>query len=205
MIRSIRGRVVFLVMAAQLVAGAGAVGLAIGYVHRALWSNFDAELQLRMVSLLALVGEADENPNRLTFDGDQANIPVGDLFYIQDVDGNPIAGSSAWVGEHLRSAQVPSRGWKIHWGTMAYRAKALIKTPILDQENHQVPPLRVDLFYAMSARRTEQQIDSATRIAIAVGLLSLILSIGSTWWAVGRAMRPLTEFAHRADQIEAAS
>ena len=61
----------------------------------------------------------------------------------------------------------------------------------------------MDVYYAMSASRTEEQIDNATRIAITVGLLSLILSFGSTWWAVGRGMRPLTDFARQADLIEA--
>jgi len=43
--RSIRGRVVLLVLAAQLVAAVGAVGLSIWYVHRAVWSSVDSELK----------------------------------------------------------------------------------------------------------------------------------------------------------------
>jgi signal transduction histidine kinase len=55
----------------------------------------------------------------------------------------------------------------------------------------------------MPADRAEAQIATATRIAISVGLISLLISFGSTWWAVGKGMRPLTDFAHQADLIEA--
>jgi signal transduction histidine kinase len=202
MIRSIRARVVFLVLMAQLLAATGAVALAIGYIHRALWSSFDSELQARMVSVLAQVGEADEKPDGITFDGDQASIPKGDLFYIEDPQGQPIAGSSSWIKVRDRNALGSVKHWKFHRDDAPYRAKAWINAQILDQENHQIPQLRVNLFYAILADQTEAQIGNATRIAIGVGLLSLILSVGATWQAVGRGMRPLTEFAHRADLIE---
>jgi len=202
MIHSIRARVVFLVLMAQLLAATGAVALAIGYIHRALWSSFDSELQARMVSVLAQVGEADEKPDGLTFDGDQASIPKGDLFYIEDPQGQPLAGSSSWIEAGDRDALGSVKHWKFRRDAAPYRAKALINAPILDQENHQIPQLRVNLFYAIPADRTEAQIGNATRIAIGVGLLSLTFSVGATWQAVGRGMRPLTEFAHRADLIE---
>jgi signal transduction histidine kinase len=202
-IRSIRSRVVFLVLAAQLLAAASAVGFAIIYVHRALWSRFDSELQVRMVSLLALVGEADEGRDGVTFDREEAKIPEGDLFYIEDERGQFVAGSSSWINVPNRVSISPTKHWKFRRGETTYRGKALIKTPILDQENHQIPQLRVSLYYAMPANRTEAQIVNATRIAIAVGFISLVLSFGSTWLAVGRGMQPLLEFAHQADLIEA--
>ena len=74
---------------------------------------------------------------------------------------------------------------------------------ILDQENHRIPQLYVNVYYAMPVIRAEARIASATRIAISVGLLSLLISFGSTWWAVGEGMRPLTDFARQADLIEA--
>ena len=191
MIRSIRGRVVFLVLAVQLIAAASAVGLAIVYVHRAVWSRFDSELQVRMVSLLVLVGEADERPDGVTFDGDEAKIPEGDLFYIEDEQGQKIAGSSSWINLPDRVSIAPAKRWRFRRGETIYRGKALIGTPILDQENHRTPPIRVSLYYAMPADRTEAQIANATRIAIAAGLISLIVSWGSTWLAVGRGMRGL--------------
>ena len=203
MIRSIRARVVFLVLAAQLVAAAGAVGLAIGYVHRALWSSFDSDLQARAISVLALVDEADDRPGHVSFDSQQAVIPADDLFYVEGADGQPIAGSSAWLSVQDRASLASKKRWKFHRGPSSYRGKAMFNTAILDQDSHQIPPIRVNLFYAMPADRTLGQIASATRIIVAVGLLSLLLSAGSTWLAVGRGMRPLTDFASRADLIEA--
>lgn len=203
MIRSIRGRVVILVLLAQIVAITGAAGLAIWYVRRALWSTYGSELQARMISVLALVGEAEENPNGLTFDGNQADIPSGDLYYIQDMHGHPVAGSPSWIYRGHRNPQNPTPEWTFYRAAKHYRAKVLRNAPILDQEDLKIPQLRVDVFYAVPVNNVETQVENATRIAISVGLLSLILSFGSTWWAVARGMRPLTEFARQADLIEA--
>lgn len=201
--RSIRGRVVLLVLAAQLVAAVCAVGLSIWYVHRAIWSSVDSELKARMVSVLALVDDDAKSPDGLTFDRDQINIPKEDLFYIDDVHGELVAGSSSWLTANERREQHEDRAFFFRRGGVIYRAKAQMNATILDQENHQIPQLYVNIYYAMPANRAEAQIANATRIAISVGLLSLLISFGSTWWAVGKGMRPLTDFAHQADLIEA--
>ena len=203
MIRSIRGRVLFLVLAAQLLGVAGAVALTIAYVHRALWASFDSDIQARMISVLALVDESPATPGGASFDTDQAHIPPADLFYVEDTSGHSVAGSSSWISERDRARVGTRKFWKFHRDSTSYRGKAMMGAAILDQENHQVPQIRVNIFYAMPADRTLAQIANATRIVILVGLISLLFSAGATWIAVGRGMRPLTEFAHRADCIEA--
>jgi signal transduction histidine kinase len=204
MISSIRGRVLVFALLAQLLATACAVSLAVWYLHRALWSTVDSELQARAVSLLALVGQADDNPYALDFDGNQSSAPAEDLFYIVDPRGGPaLAGSPSWMTDQTRTHQ-NGNAWTFHRGGKTYRAKALIQTPILDQENMKVPQLRVNLFYAMPVARTLLRIKQATRIAILVGLFSVLVSALLTWWAVGRGMAPLIELASRADRIQAA-
>ncbi|KAA6463012.1 HAMP domain-containing histidine kinase [Acidobacteria bacterium AB60] len=198
---SMRARVVALVLSAQLLAAAIAVGLTILYVHRALWSSFDSEIQARMIAVLALVDESPTTPGGATFDTEQASIPGGDLFYVEDARGTPVAGSSSWISS-LDRARAGGKYWKFDRGSVPYRGKTLMRAAILDQENHQIPQIRVNIFYAMPADRTMAQISSATRIIVLVALVSLLLSAGATWIAVTRGMRPLTEFARRADQIE---
>lgn len=95
MISSIRGRVLVLALLAQFLTTSCAVGLAVWYVRRALWSSVDSELQARAVSLLALVGQADDDPYALDFDADQTKLQSGDLFYIVDPRGRALAGSSS--------------------------------------------------------------------------------------------------------------
>lgn len=204
MISSIRGRVLAFALLAQFLATACAVGLAVWYVHRAMWSSVDSELQARAVSLLALVGQADNNPYALDFDGNQTSVPSGDLYYIADPRGPVIAGSSAWVPDQGRTGQNPSKIWLFRQNGITYRAKAIIGTPILDQENLRVPQLHVNLIYAMPVTRTQAQIAHATRTAILVGLFAMLISAFLTWWAVGKGMDPLTELAARADKIQAA-
>jgi signal transduction histidine kinase len=203
MMRSIRGRVVLLVLAAQLVAALGAVGLSIWYVHRAVWSSVDSELKARMVSVLALVDDDVKSPDGLTFDEDQVNLPKEDLFYIDDVHGAPVAGAPSWLNAAINRGQQEDTTFSFRRKGVIYRARARMNAEILDQENHQIPQLHVNVYYAMPADRAEAQIATATRIAISVGLISLLISFGSTWWAVGKGMRPLTDFAHQADLIEA--
>ena len=201
--RSIRGRVVLLVLAAQLVAAVGAVGLSIWYVHRAVWSSVDSELKARMVSMLALVDDDVKSPDGLTFDQDQVDIPKEDLFSIDDLRGGAVAGSSLWLTANKDRRQHGDGAFSFRRGGVLYRAKAQMNVAILDQENHRIPQLYVNIYYAMPANRAEDEIANATRIAFAVGLLSLLISFGSTWWAVGKGMRPLTDFARQADLIEA--
>lgn len=203
MISSIRGRVLVFVLLAQFLAAACAVSLAVWYVHRALWASVDSELQARAVSLFALVGQADDNPYALDFDGNQTSIPSGDLFYIADPRGPVLAGSPVWIPEQNRAGQSPTHGWNFNLNGVTYRGKALIDEPILDQENLKVPQLRANLFYATPVSHTQAQIKHATQIAILVGLFSLMVSAVLTWWAVGRGMAPLTELAARADKIQA--
>ncbi len=203
MMSSIRGRVLLLAMLAQLLATSCAVGLAIWYVDRALWTSVDSELQARAVSLLALVGQADDNPYALDFDSNQVNVPQGDLFYIVDPRGRMVAGSSSWITEQNRP-EAHARVWLFKLNGIKYRGKALIETPILDQEDMKVPQLHVNLYYAMPVARTESRIAEAARKAVMVGLLSLLVSALLTWWAVGKGMAPLTELALRADKIQAA-
>lgn len=203
MIRSIRSRVLLLVLAAQFLAVAAAVALSIGYVHRALWSSFDSDIQARMIAVLALVDESDSVPGGAVFDTDQANFPSGDLFYVEDAHGNPIAGSPSWITNPDHAKLGSRKFWKFRHESADYRGKAMLAVAILDQENHQIPPIRVNIYYAMPAGRTLAQIANATRITVLVGLISLLFSAGATWLAVSRGMRPLTQFAARADQIQA--
>ncbi len=203
MISSIRGRVLVLAMLAQFLATSCAVGLAVWYVHRALWSSLDSELQARAVSLLALVGQADDNPYALDFDANQMNLPRGDLFYIVDPHGRALAGSSSWIADQNSARRNARNTWLFNHDGITFRGKALVESPILDQENMKVPQLRVNLFYAMPVTRTQARFAEAVRKAVLVGVLSLLVSALLTWWAVGRGMAPLIELASRADKIQA--
>lgn len=195
---SIRGRVLLWVMTAQLLAISCAVGLSVAYLHRALWSSLDSDLHTRMVRLLALVGQDDDNPQKLEFDSGQVQIAAGDLFYIQDAQGRPLTASAGWTKDRLRSK---SEEWSFVRNGIDYRAAAFWDTPILDQEDLRVPQLRVTVAYAVPATHTRAQIAKATRMIVLVGVFALLLSGGLTWWAVGTGMRPLTDLAARADRI----
>jgi len=94
-----------------------------------------------------------------------------------------VAGSSSWLttnkdrGHMKMERSFSPRG-------VIYRAKAHMNAAILDQENHQIPQLYVNVYYAMPANRAEAEIANATRIAISVGLLSLLISFvrrGGPW------------------------
>jgi signal transduction histidine kinase len=193
---------VLLALGAQILAIGCAVGISVAYIHRALWSSADALLQSRMVRLLALVGEDDNHPSRLEFDADQANVPPGDMYYIEDEQGHGIAGSPAWIGpvrEHLRKREKP---WNHRLNGRELRVAAMWNAAIFDQEDMRIPQLHATLFYAMPVDGTVTQIARASQVAVLVGLLSVLLSALMTWWAVGRGIEPLTGFARYADRIE---
>ena len=203
MISSIRGRVLVLALLAQFLATSCAVGVAIWYVQRAIWASVDSELQARAVSLLALVGQDDNNPYALDFDAAQMSVPLEDLYYIADPRGPLLKHSSTWIPDLNSARNNKHHTWVFEYDGTTYRGKALIDTPILDQEDMKVPQLRANLFYAMPVARTQHRIAEAARAAVLVGLLALLVSSLLTWWAVGRGMAPLVELASQADRIEA--
>lgn len=199
---SIRGRVVTLALGAQLLAITCAVGISVAYIHRSLWANADALLQTRMIRLLALVGEDEDSPGKLEFDIDQANVPPGDLFYIENDQGSWIAGTSTWIEQVQRHLRASGKSWNWKRDGRTFRAAAMWNAAILDQEDNRIPQLHANLFYATPVDGIEAQIERASRVAVLAGLLSVLFSALLTWWAVGRGMRPLTDFARFADQIE---
>jgi signal transduction histidine kinase len=203
MISSIRGRVIALALLAQFLATSCAVGVAIWYVQRAIWASVDSELQARAVSLLALVGQDDNNRYALDFDAAQMSVPLEDIYYIADPRGPVLRGTSTWVPDAKNARQNERSTWNFEFSGVAYRGKALINAPILDQEDMKVPQLRVNLFYAMPVAETESRVKQAARDAVLIGLLALAFSAVLTWWAVGKGMAPLIELAGRADKIEA--
>jgi len=155
-----------------------------------------------MVKLFALVGEDDDNPHVLEFDTGQAQVPSGDLFYVQDEQGHRIAGTSAWIGPVQARLVETRRSWNWKRNGRIFRAAVMWDAAILDQEDNRIPQLHATLFYAMPVDGTEAEIEKASRVAVMVGLLSVLLSALLTWWATGRGMQPLTNFARYADQIE---
>lgn len=191
-----------LALGAQLLAISCAVGLSIAYIHRVIWSSADAMLQSRMVKLLALVGEDGQNPRTLEFDADQANVPQGDLYYIQDEQGRRIGGSSAWLAGMQKQLQEYGRSWNWKRNGRTFRVAALWDAAIFDQEDRRVPQLRATLFYAMPVEDTQAQIENSTQMAALVGAVTVLFSAFLTWWAVGRGIQPLTDFARYADRIE---
>lgn len=203
MISSIRGRVLVLALLAQFLATSCAVGAAIWYVQRAIWASVDSELQARAVSLLALVGQDDDNSYALDFDAGQMNVPVGDLYYIADPRGPVLRRSSNWIPDATNAQRNIKGTWNFEYGGIMYRGKALVNAAILDQEDMKVPQLRVNLFYAMPVAEAETRVKEAAREAVLIGLLALTVSAALTWWAVGKGVAPLIELAARADKIEA--
>ncbi len=199
---SIRARVVMLVLAAQFIAISSAVGISIAYIHRALWAGADARLHARMIEMLALVDQNDQDPARLDFDSSQVKAPAEDFYYIEDSRGQFLAGNKDWYASVAGHFPASGKSWE--WRAMGrpYHSAALWNAEIIDMEVKSLPRLRVNLFYAMPVDATQHQIDKASRLAALAGLLSVLLSALLTWWAVGRGMAPLTAFAQYADQIQ---
>ena len=191
-----------LAIGAQLLAIGCAVGLSAAYIHRVLWSSADASLQSRMVKLLALVGENDDNPSALQFDADQANVPPGDLYYIQDDQGRRIGGSSTWLADIQKQPHERGRSWDWTQNGRMFRVEAMWNAAIFDQDDRDIPQLRATVFYAMAADGTQAEISRDTQMAALVGAIAVLLSAFLTWGAVGRGMQPLTDFVRCADRIE---
>jgi signal transduction histidine kinase len=202
---SLTHRLVAAVVACQLLLTAGLVTVAILYARSELRGTFDAALQGRAMSALALVRYSEDKPNVLVFDAERLPPPQdpanGDLYEIRGEGGQWIAGSNGW--ESL-SGLVPENGGRytdFQYSGSPYRAIAFRNVPVLDQEGDTVAPEKITLIYAASLAEMRHRLAA---LAVYVGLSSLLLLLAANSfaaWSVRRGLEPLRELAVQANTI----
>jgi signal transduction histidine kinase len=202
---SLTNRLIAAVVACQLLLTAGLVTVAILYARSELRGTFDAALEGRAMSALALVRYDEDEPHVLRFDADRLppsqDPPNHDLYEIRGADGQLIAASNGWESLSRLAPQSSGRYADFQFSGSPYRAIVFGNVPVLDQEGDEVAPKKVTVIYAVSLAEMRHRL---TTLAVYVGLSSLLLLLAANSfaaWSVRRGLEPLRELAEQANTI----
>jgi signal transduction histidine kinase len=202
---SITTRIIVAVVACQLLLAACVTVAAVLYAQAALRAAFDATVESRAASTLALVRYTEDNPPGLLFDPSllprSSDPRRQDVFQIRASDGHVVAESKG-AGDLLRSfAESDSHYGLLRVAPGFYRAVALRDVTVLDEEDTVRVPSRVTVLYAAATDDIDARLQT---LALEMSGASLALLFAATWlgaWMVRRGLAPLKELAVSAGNI----
>jgi signal transduction histidine kinase len=202
---SITSRLILAVVACQLLLTAGVTTAAVLYARSELRAAFDATLESRAASTLALVRYTESDPPGLLFDPSllprSSDPRHADIFQVKAANGQVVA-ESPDAAETLGSfADSSDRYGLLRMSRGVYRVVALRGVTVLDDEDSVRVPSRVTVVYAGSTSDIDKRLRA---LALGVSGASFVLLLAATWlaaWMVRRGLAPLKELAISAGDI----
>jgi signal transduction histidine kinase len=199
---SLTGRILATVIACQLLLVGGLTAVAVVFARDELGRAFDAALEERATSTLALVRYSETDPPVLVFDpellppSENAN---KDLFEIRKMDGQVLAHSEPSPPIDLSATD---RYMDFPLNGAPYRAVVLRNTQVLDaEEDSPTPRDRVTVVYASSLVEVRRQIEQLGFSVAGASLLLLALTSAFVTWGLHRRLQPLRNLAASAESI----
>ncbi len=199
--RSIRGRILLLLVLAQTALTTLCAAAVVVYVQRQRAAVLEAELLRRVLTVIAMVQVDDAHPSRLEFAPQPALLAPGDRFLVVDQrDG--VIGRSVQPVEKLPS---PAADREIRFGTEAgpYRGRLFPALPVLDADDERSgsPARTVSVAYAMPVGDFDRTSHHIVLFALCGALFWISCSCGIAWVSVVRGMKPLGALAAEAGHI----
>jgi len=204
---SIKRRITVAVVATELILVVCLLLLASSIIRSNAIRSFDAALHGKAMSITALVRYTEEVHPKLHFDstllpGVTEGIP--DLYYIETVDGKPLATSKP-PPPTLSSAKENRSVWDFSLDGVPFRAFQLHDVPVLDsEEDEPTTPVTLNVIYAASTRDMNRSLVRALGGVLLGGLLLLVISAYASIQSIERGLRPLSELTSSANLISAA-
>ncbi|MGH9484891.1 MAG: sensor histidine kinase, partial [Terriglobales bacterium] len=202
--RSLRGRLLAGMIAAQLLLAIGLVWAGIAFTQRQLRQAFDATLAGHTQAMAALV-RYPEKGTGLLFDTrltpPPANAQHPPLYQIGS-SGRGVVASTFPASIPVPAAAAQARYWEFRFHGASYRGIVLGHLPVLDTEEVMPSPLPLlTVSYAAPTTALEQEVAAA---GIAIALVSLLLLALTSWlaaWLLRRELTPLRALARQAGAI----
>ncbi len=185
---SLTRRIIAIVVTCQLLLAVGLILVAVIYGRSELKGAFDATLEGKAMSALALLQYTEPKPHVLLFDSTLLPPPSDpahqDQYAIWSSDGQLIA--------DFTLAGAP------------YRAVSLRNVSVLDKEgveDNGKSPAKVTLIYASSLVGNHLRLTQLAALVGATSILLLLVTSAFAVWSVRRGLAPLRELAAQANTI----
>ena len=199
---SLTARLIAVVVISQLLLTAGLTFAAVMYARSDLNASFNAGLQGRAASILALVRYTETDPPDLLFDRTLLPPPSSsnaqDFYEILGPGGRVIA-RSADILLQARSDSAPLSDFQFNGSP--YRALVLRDVAVLDNEESLQVPTRVTVTYASPMVEMNERLKRLAFYVAGTSLLLLLAATAVAAWGVRRGLQPLRELAARAGAV----
>jgi len=206
---SITSRIIAAVVVCQLLLTAGVTLAAVYYARSELRSAFDATLESRAASTLALVRYTETDPPGLLFDSSllprSSDPRHEDIFQVRASDGHVVAESSGADALLQPFAASSLRYGLLRFGRGVYRSVALRDVTVLDDEDTVRVPSRVTVVYAGSTVDIDARLQALALEVTGASVILLLAATGLGAWMVRRGLAPLKELAVSAGNISSSN
>jgi signal transduction histidine kinase len=204
---SLTRRIIATVVTCQLLLAVGLILVAVIYARSELKRAFDATLEGKAMSALALVQYTEPKPHVLAFDATLLPPPSDpahrDQYEIRSSDGHLIARSNGWESIPPIMAQADRRYGDFPLSGAPYRAIALRNVSVLDVEGDKVGGelgAKVTVIYASSLVANHLRLMKLAAAVGATSILLLLVTNAFAVWSVRRGLAPLHELAAQANK-----
>lgn len=203
---SLTGRLIAVVVGAQLLLAAGLVLVGITFARRQLLAAFDMGLQGKARAIAALLYYPPEGKPGLLFDDDEAppsfDASHPDIFQVKSAAPLFEAHSKNFTSAFLQAEPAREDYWNFTWKGVPYRGMLLRNVAIRDEDTGDTDTdVAVSVFYAAPTLDIARRADEVGMMVGGASLLLLVLTGLLAAWAVRRGLWPLRELAAEASAI----
>lgn len=203
--RSLRRRILLVLLLAQGLLTATAATAVVVYTRHQMLTALEERLHRRMQGTLTMVQNADEQPGGVEFSGQPDAIPKDHLYAVWNSKGGLVA-SSPQSADALRTAVIAGTDVFFDRNGRTYLGAIWHSVPVLDDEDDKngkadQTVARVDLAYALPADRFRIRFAGVIVAAVIGSTFFLAVSSLIAWYSVSRGLVPLNELATQASRI----
>jgi signal transduction histidine kinase len=200
---SLTRRMIFIVLAVQLLGVLAISGLAFVYERHERFHAFEMMLRGRADALLGAVQDAEDAGDNVMLDGSEINFPADDIYFVEDASGRVLGHSPSWNGPDngLRAANL-GRAVRLAVNHKHYRAIRIQGVRIVDPgDKGGGIPRHVTIYYGSPSDRVWNNIWRTVGFYAITSMGLLAVSGFFIYWLMQRGLAPLHALAAEADRV----
>jgi signal transduction histidine kinase len=200
---SIARRLIATVLLVELVSALCVTGLAWIYERHIHFRAFDILLRGRADSLLGSVQDAEDPEDNVMLDKSDLNVPLEDIYEVQDEKGRLLGRSPNWDGAAAQTLTSRADGYlTLKINGKHYRTLLLHGLRVVDPDDKGGGvPRHVVIIYGSPTNRVWKAVTGAVKFYTVASFLLLAITGFVVAWLLNRSMSPLRELAAEAGSV----